>query len=181
MSRRATVIGVVLATWTAIFGSAASAPAAEAKVGELAPAFKLAGSDGKDYSLADYRGKSAVVLAWFPKAFTPACTAECRSLRESDQAIRAHHVAHFTISTDDAETNRKFADSLSLNYPILSDPQKHVAKAYGVVHAGRAVPERWTFYIDKEGIIRAIDKDVNTIQHGADVVAKLEELGMAEK
>jgi peroxiredoxin Q/BCP len=56
-----------------------------------------------------------------------------------------------------------------------------VAKAYGVVHAGRAVPERWTFYIDKEGVIRAIDKTVKAGQHGADVAAKLKELGLDGK
>ncbi len=181
MSRHATAIGAVLAIGIAILGSAASAAAGEAKVGELAPSFRLSGSDGKDYSPADYKGKSAVVLAWFPKAFTAGCTAECRSLRDTGQAIRAYHVAYFTISTDDAETNRKFAESLNLDYPILSDPGKHVAKAYGVVHEGRAVPERWTFYIDKDGVIRAIDKNVKTGQHGADVVAKLKELGISEK
>jgi len=181
MSRRAAAIGAVFAIGIAIPGSAASAAASEAKVGELAPSFRLAGSDGKDYSPADYKGKSAIVLVWFPKAFTAGCTAECRSLLENGEAIRAYKVAYFTISTDDAETNRKFADSLNLDYPILSDPAKHVAKAYGVIHEGREVPERWTFYIDKGGVIRAIDKNVNTGQHGADVVAKLEELGIAEK
>ena len=181
MSRYATAIGAVLAIGIAIFGSATNATAGEAKVGELARAFTLAGSDGKEYSLADYKGKSAAVLAWFPKAFTGGCTAECRSLRKNGQAIRAYNVAYFTISTDDAETNRKFAESLNLDYPILSDPGKHVARTYGVVHEGRAVPERWTFYIDKDGVIRAIDKDVKTAQHGADVVAKLKELGITEK
>ena len=179
MSRRATAIGAVYFIGSAIFGTAASAAASEAKVGELAPSFRLSGSDGKDYSPADYKGKSAIVLVWFPKAFTAGCTAECRSLLENGEAIRACKVAYFTISTDDAETNRKFADSLNVDYPILSDPAKQVAKAYGVIHQGREVPERWTFYIDKGGVIRAIDKNVNTGQHGADVVARLKELGMA--
>jgi peroxiredoxin Q/BCP len=82
---------------------------------------------------------------------------------------------------DTAETNKKFAESLGLDYPILSDPDKGVAMQYGVVHQGRPVPERWTFYIDKDGIIRAIDKSVKAGQHGADVAAKLAELGIAEK
>ncbi len=56
-----------------------------------------------------------------------------------------------------------------------------MAKAYGVVHPGRAFPERWTFYIDKEGIIRAIDKAVKPGQHGSDVAAKLAALGIAGK
>jgi thioredoxin-dependent peroxiredoxin len=56
-----------------------------------------------------------------------------------------------------------------------------VAKAYGVIHLGRPVPERWTFYIDKEGIIRAIDKKVNTKNAAADAAKRLEELGIASK
>jgi peroxiredoxin Q/BCP len=90
-------------------------------------------------------------------------------------------VTYFTASTDTPEDNKKFAESLGLDYPILSDPGKDVAKAYGVVHQGRALPERWTFYIDKEGVIRAIDKTVKAGQHGADVAAKLAELGIGEK
>jgi peroxiredoxin Q/BCP len=89
-------------------------------------------------------------------------------------------VAYFTASVDPADVNKKFAESLELNYPILSDPDKDVAKAYGVVHEGREVPERWTFYIDKDGVIRAIDKKVNTANAAPDVAAKLEELGIAK-
>ena len=90
-------------------------------------------------------------------------------------------MAYFTASTDDAETNKKVAESLSLNYPILSDPGKKVAEAYGVVHEGRAVPERWTFYIDKSGVIKAIDQKVNAGAHGQEVAKKLEELGIPKK
>ncbi len=90
-------------------------------------------------------------------------------------------MAYFTASCDDAETNKKFAESLKLDYPILSDPGKATAKAYGVVHEGREVPERWTFYIDKQGVVTFIDKKVTPKTHGEDVVKKLEELGVAKK
>jgi peroxiredoxin Q/BCP len=56
-----------------------------------------------------------------------------------------------------------------------------VAKAYGVVHAGRALPERWTFYIDADGIIRYIDKAIKNPRAGADAAARLKELGIASK
>ena len=55
--------------------------AADLKAGDAAPDFKLQGSDGKTYSLADFKGKQAVVIAWFPKAFTGGCTAECKHLK----------------------------------------------------------------------------------------------------
>ena len=90
-------------------------------------------------------------------------------------------MTYFTASCDDAATNKKFAESLNLDYPILSDPEKGTAKAYGVVHEGRDLPERSTFYIDKDGVVKSIDKKVSPKSHGEDVVKKLEELGVPKK
>lgn len=90
-------------------------------------------------------------------------------------------VAYFTASCDDAATNKKYAESLKLDYPILSDPGKKVAEAYGVVHDSRQVPERWTFYIDADGKLSFIDKMVSPASHGADVAKKLVELGVPKK
>ena len=90
-------------------------------------------------------------------------------------------VAYFTASCDKPQTNADYAKALKLDYPILSDPSKATAKAYGVVNADRPVPFRWTFYIDKEGKIAAIDKDVNAGNHGAEIVKKLKELGVKTK
>ncbi|MGV3774789.1 MAG: peroxiredoxin [Verrucomicrobiales bacterium] len=149
--------------------------------GDVAPSFELKGSDGKTYKLSDFKGKQAVVVAWFPKAFTGGCTAECKSLKENGEKLKKLDVAYFTASTDDPETNKKFAESLQLDYPILSDPAKDVAKAYGVVNEERKVPFRWTFYIDKNGRIAYIDKDVKTDQHGSHMIQKLKELGVKEK
>jgi thioredoxin-dependent peroxiredoxin len=158
----------------------AGAAAAELKVGDPAPPFSLQGSDGKTYSLEDFKGKSAVVLAWFPKAFTGGCTKECKSLRDNSKALHELKVAYFTASVDKPEDNKKFAESLKLDYPILSDPDKTVAQAYGVI-SQRGFANRWTFYIDKEGIIRTIDKAVKTEQAGPDVAAKIKELGLEAK
>ena len=65
-----------------------------------------------------------------------------------------------------------------MDYPILSDTDKSVAKAYGVVHEERSLPERWTFIVGLDGKILAIDKDVHTGTHGQDVAKRLEELGV---
>lgn len=150
------------------------------KVGDKAPDFKLQGSDGKTYELSQFKGKKPVVIAWFPKAFTGGCTAECISMRENGEKIRQYDVAYFTASVDPVEKNTEFAKSLDLDYPILSDPTKKTAEAYGVLNE-RGVSTRWTFYIDKEGVIKFIDKKVNTKQHGVDISSKLEELGIADK
>src|SRR5215469_6419414 len=124
------------------FACMSSLSAAELKVGDKAPAFSMPGSDGKTYSLDQFKGKKAVVIAWFPKAFTGGCTAECKSFRENSDALKPLNVAYFTASIDSPEENRKFAESLGLDYPILSDPGTDVAKAYGVVHDTRKVAER---------------------------------------
>ena len=157
----------------------AGAAAAELKVGDKAPDFSMQGSDGKTYTLDQFKGKSGVVIAWFPKAFTGGCTKECKSFRANSKALKELNVAYFTASVDKPEDNKRFAESLDLDYPILSDPDKGVAQAYGVVHGDRQVPERWTFYIDKEGVIKAIDKEVKTEKAAEDVAAKVKELGLA--
>ena len=157
--------------------------AEELKVGDKAPDFSLQGTDGKTYKLSDFKGKQAVVLAWFPKAFTPGCTKECKSLHENAAKLKPLGVAYFTASVDTPEQNKKFAESLSLDYPILSDPTKATAIQYGVVHEGRPVAERWTFYIDKDGVIKEIDKGVQqrTETAGQDVAEKVKQLGLDEK
>jgi len=160
---------------------AAVAYADAPKVGDKAPDFKLKGSDGKDYSLSDFAGKKAVVIAWFPKAFTGGCTAQCKSMKEDGAAIRKFDVAYFTASVDDAQKNADFAKSLELDYPILSDPTKKTAEAYGVVHEGRPFAERWTFYIGPDGVVKAVDQKVNTKEHAKDIAKQLEALGVPKK
>ncbi len=89
--------------------------------------------------------------------------------------MRALDVAYFAASCDSPETNTRFAESLSLDFPILSDPSKSVARAYGVL-SGTGLPSRWTFYIGRNGRIAAIDRKVSAGTHGEDVVKRLESL-----
>jgi peroxiredoxin Q/BCP len=153
----------------------------ELKVGDTAPAFSLPGSDGKTHSLADYKGRF-VVLAWYPKAFTGGCTAECKAFTSSGETIKSFNVAYFMASVDDAETNKKFAEQEQANFPMLSDPAKKVADAYGVLKVpGTGFAQRWTFYIGPDGKILYIDKDVKTATAGADLAARLEALGARKK
>jgi peroxiredoxin Q/BCP len=153
----------------------------ELKVGDAAPDFKLPGTDGKTHKLSDYKGKQAVVVAWYPKASTPGCTMECKSLRANGEAIRAFDVAYFGASCDKPEANAKFAESLGLDFPLLSDTDTSVAEAYGLIAEGKKTSARKTFYIGKDGKILFIDGAVKTADHGADVAKKLEELGVGKK
>ncbi len=79
---------------------------------------------------------------------------------------------------DPVETNKQFAESLGLTYPLLSDPGKEVARAYGVVAGDKATASRWTFYIGKDGKILFIDKQVTPATHGRAVVERLKALGV---
>jgi peroxiredoxin Q/BCP len=90
-------------------------------------------------------------------------------------------VAYFTASVDTADVNRKFAESLELDYPILSDPGKDVARAYGVVTGDRAFASRWTFYIGKDGKILYVDKSGTTATQGQDIVDRLKALGITRQ
>ena len=100
------------------------------------------------------------------------------SFRENGKQIKAYNVAYFTASCDSAETNKRFAESLKLDYPILSDPTQKTATAYGVVDAKRTHPRRWTYFIGKDGKILAIDKQVKASTHGEQVAKKLAELNL---
>ena len=132
------------------FALGGKAMAEELKVGDKAPNFELQASDGKTYKLSDFAGKQAVVLAWFPAAFTQGCTIECKSLAEH------------------------------ADFPLLSDPTKKTAEAYGVLNA-KGFASRWTFYIDKSGNIAYIDKAVKPATSAEDMAAKLGELKVAAK
>jgi thioredoxin-dependent peroxiredoxin len=172
---------VIFAAVCALGLAAVPARAQELKVGDMAPDFKLQATDGKTYTLSTFRGKQAVVLAWFPKAFTQGCTIECKSLAEHGDMIKKYDVTYFMASVDalDGEKgNKAFAETHKADFPLLSDPTKETAKAYGVLNERAGFANRWTFYIGKDGRIQAIDKEVQTrlATSAEDMAAKLGEL-----
>ena len=164
----------------ALLAQTGALAAEELKVGDKAPDFTLKATDGKTYHLADFQGKKGVVLAWFPKADTPGCTAECKSIHENSATLKELGVAYFTVSVDQPEANMKFAEKYGLAFPVLSDPTKETAKAYGVLMPNRPMANRWTFYIDKEGVIKEIDKKIVNAQAGVDIGTKAKSLGLSE-
>ena len=147
--------------------------------GDEAPDFELTASDDCTYRLSALRGH-AVVLAWFPKAFTGGCTTECESIAASHLELRQLDVTYFGASVDRPEINRRFARSMGIDFPILSDPSKSVARAYGVLTAS-GFPARWTFYIGIDGRIQRIDKQVRPGMHGRDIAQTLHELQTARR
>jgi peroxiredoxin Q/BCP len=152
------------------------------KAGDVAPEFELKASDGKTYKLAELlKTNKAVVVAWFPRAFTGGCTKECKNLKENSASLKSLDVAYFTASTDPVEKNADFAKSLDLDYPILSDVDGKVAKAYGILNDKGPAAARVTFYVGADGKLLHVDRAVKTDSHGADIAAKLKELGVGAK
>ena len=147
------------------------------EIGDDAPDFSLQGSDGNTYSLEQFKGKQAIVIAWYPMAFTHGCTIECKSLAENGHLLKQFDVSYFMASVDSIEKNTSFAEATKADFPLLSDPSKEVAKAYDVL-ALYGFPKRHTIYISKEGKILMVDRKINAATSAEDMAANLEKLGI---
>ncbi|MFT6900534.1 MAG: peroxiredoxin Q/BCP [Colwellia sp.] len=168
----------VVSTLLAIFTSF-SLLASDLKVGGQAPNFKLQATNGDYYQLSDYKGKQAVVLAWYPMANTRGCTIECKSLVEKGHLIREYNASYFMASVDPLDDNRDFAKKTGADFPMLSDPSKEAAEAYDVLNIMR-VASRVTFYISKDGEILKIDEDISPKTAAEDIASNLEMLKIAK-
>ena len=103
---------------------------AKLKVGDKAPAFSLLDQEGKKVSLSDFKGKK-LLLYFYPKADTPGCTKQGCSIRDASKELKKLGMAAVGISPDDPAKQKKFDDKYGLGFPLLSDPDHKVAKAYG--------------------------------------------------
>ena len=159
--------------------STALADTVTLQVGDPAPAFSLPGTDGATHTLADFKDKRWVVVAWFPKAYTRGCTIECKSLAENGHLIRKFNVNYYMASVDPLEDNAGFAAQEGADFPLLSDTSKAVAESYGVLNP-RGFANRHTFYIDASGTIVAIDRSVKPATSAEDMAATLAALGAPE-
>ncbi|HTO56062.1 MAG TPA: peroxiredoxin [Myxococcota bacterium] len=154
---------------------------AELAPGDKAPDFTLQTTDGKPVKLSDFVGKRAFVLAWYPKAFTGGCTEELKSFGDAELDLAKYDVAIYMVSFDKPEKNAEFAKSLNAKLPLLSDPTGATAEAFGNSGLGGMYAKRWTYYVDADGVVRYVDKDVKTATAAKDIAAKLGELGFPWK
>lgn len=143
-----------------------------------APDFSLADADGNVHSLADYKGKW-LVLYFYPKDDTPGCTVEACSLRDARDDIAELGAEIVGISRDDAASHEKFKAKHTLNFTLLSDPDKTVMDAYGVWGKkmfGKEGVLRKTFIIDPNGTVVKAYGRVTPLGHGEQIVAELKRL-----
>jgi len=148
----------------------------ELKVGDRAPDFSLRDERGLPVSLKNYLGSKVVVLYFYPKDFTSGCTAEACSFRDSYKLYQDKGAVVIGVSVDTVESHSKFSEKYNLPFSILSDDNKEVARAYGVLGIGGFLAKRITFIINKEGKITHVFPKVDVKQRNEEVLRALEEL-----
>jgi peroxiredoxin len=124
--------------------------------GAEAPDFELSDQHGRAVRLSSFRGDRAVLVVFYPWAFTGVCGGELRALQDELAAFDNDDVALLAVSTDSRYALRVFADREGLTYPMLSDfwPHGAVAAAYGVLDERAGVARRGTFLVDRDGVLR---------------------------
>lgn len=146
------------------------------KPGMAAPPFSAQDQNGRTVKLADFAGKSTVVLYFYPKDDTPGCTKEACSLRDGFAAIKAKGAVVLGVSADDVKSHAAFAEKYHLPFPILADPGHAIIDAYGVRMPVMGIAKRVTFIIGRDGVIREILSDVKAAEHDQQVLKSLASL-----
>jgi peroxiredoxin len=125
-------------------------------VGDQAPDFALKDQHGRTVRLADLRGRKAVLVVFYPWAFSGVCGGELHAMQADLDDLVSDDVEVVTVSTDSMYALRSFADQEGFTFPMLSDfwPHGAVAQAYGVLHDGIGIALRGTFLVDRDGVVR---------------------------
>jgi peroxiredoxin Q/BCP len=140
------------------------------KVGERAPDFRALATSGHEVSLGALKGRK-VVLYFYPKAFTPGCTAESRRFRDNYDDLRALGAEVIGVSVDEYGTQCEFASRNELRFPLVSDHDRVISKAYGVLWPGIPFDKRVTFVIDESGQVAAVFRhEIQVSKHLDDVL-----------
>jgi peroxiredoxin Q/BCP len=145
--------------------------------GDPAPEFELPSSNGETVRLSDFRGKSEVVLYFYPKDDTPGCTTEACSFRDRYESFRDAGAEVIGVSSDSGESHRGFVQKHRLPFVLLSDADGAVRKQYGVPKTLGLIPGRTTYLIDREGIVRHVfSSQFQPLKHVAETLEVLKRL-----
>lgn len=155
----------------------AKAEGAMVKVGDAAPDVAAPGTNDKDIRLSDYRG-SWVVLFFYPKAFTPGCTAEACSLRDGYAEIEKLGAVILGASLDSVQRQKEFKAKHNMPFELIADADKVYAQAFDVLAMGGLMAQRKTFIIDPQGRIAYVFDKVTTGSHNQEVADVLKKLAL---
>lgn len=140
--------------------------------GKKAPEFTLPGSDGKEHSLSDYKGKS-VILYFYPKDDTPGCTIEAKGFSNAHEEYQEANAVVLGVSRDSLASHDKFIDKLGIPFVLLSDENGRTAEDYHAVKDGSTSFQRKTYLIDAEGNLKKIYDKVKPDDHAAEILEEL--------
>jgi peroxiredoxin Q/BCP len=167
---RSPLMACIIGLGTILFS--ACSHATTLKEGNTAPTFSAKDHTGADFALSSRKG-SWTVLFFYPKAGTPGCTKQACAFRDNIKKIREQGAEVFGISTDSIEAQAAFHKEHRLTFPLLSDADGRIAVLYGSKLPAISMAKRWTFIIDPELKIRAIDRDVDPVMDAQKVADRL--------
>jgi peroxiredoxin len=126
------------------------------EVGSRAPDFTLKDQHNQPVALADFRGRKAVLVVFYPMAFTRTCQGELTEIRDNLAAYANDRVQVVTVSVDTTHSHKVWAEREGFDFPLLADfwPHGAVAQAYGVFNEVAGFANRGTFLIDRDGVVR---------------------------
>lgn len=142
-------------------------------VGDTAPDFEGVDQNGQRVTLSDLVKDAAIVLYFYPKDFTPVCTAQACLFRDTNAELAAVGVKVVGVSGDDTTSHAKFAAAHRVPYPLLSDPDKRIQKAFGARQLLGLLAKRVTFVIDQKKKVRAVYHHELSAQKHLDAVRKV--------
>ncbi len=155
-------------------------PLPTVKVGQKVPDFTATDMNDKTWDLAGLKGKK-VLLTFFPKCFTGGCANHLSSLRDHQKEFDAANTQILAVSVDPAQGDKgqlAFAKQWGFTFPLIPDTSRQLGKQFGAIQNDDELAARMSILIDKAGVVRWIDTDVHVQTHGADVLAKINELGL---
>jgi peroxiredoxin Q/BCP len=144
------------------------------RVGDVVDDFELLDEDGNPRKLSDELANGPVVLFFYPKALTSGCTRESCYFRDLASEFADVGAQRIGISADKVDKQKKFSDRHSFDFPLLSDPEKVVAKQMGAKRPGPLVNRRVTFVIDTDRrVLAVINSEMNMEKHADEALAVL--------
>lgn len=150
-------------------------------VGKIAPDFSLSDMNGRVRRLSELRGRKNLLLTFFPKCFTGGCANHLTALRDKWSNFDKNDTEIWAVSVDPAGGERgqlAFAARLNLPFPLIPDVGRNLSLLYGAADDPTEKSMRMSVFIDKDGIVRFIDKDVYVMTHGADVLDEMKTAGI---
>jgi peroxiredoxin len=138
------------------------------EVGDVAPDFELPDQDRRPVRLSAYRGSKHVLVVFYPLSFTGTCEGELCAIRDRIAVFRNDDVETLAVSVDSTAVHARWASDQGFDFPILADfwPHGEVARTYGVLDESSGLALRWTFLVDREGVVRY--RDLNPVPEARD-------------